>query len=64
MTFGKLRAIEAAAGGGSSKAAESAEASAEDQEATAKAEAPEVSLLQEGSSDQPNLRCTHCCLVF
>ena len=51
MTFGKLRAIEAAAGGGSSKAAESAEAPAQDvpdQETPVKAQAPEVSLLLEG----------------
>ncbi|CAK0731645.1 hypothetical protein CVIRNUC_000023 [Coccomyxa viridis] len=45
MTFGKLRAIEAAAGGGSPKAAESAEAPAQDvpeQEVPVKAQAPEV----------------------
>lgn len=51
MTFGKLRAIEAAAGGGPPKPAESAGPPARDvpdQETPVKAEAPEVSLPLEG----------------
>ena len=62
MTFGKLRAIEAAAGGGSPKAAESAEAPAQDvpeQEVPVKAQAPEVSLLPEVCPDELGIALTN-----
>ena len=71
MTFGKLRAIEAAAGGGSPKAAESAEAPAQDvpdQDVPVKAQAPEVSLPLEVCSNEldialaNSMRRVHPCI--
>ena len=68
MTFGKLRAIEAAAGGGAPKVAESAGPPAQDvpdQEIPVKAEAPEVSLLLEEFSDELDVKsgCWVTCIA-